>query len=48
MNYKWIYKTPKGFDDILMNSDGEYLTGLWFIGSSDDTKNSINCEEKNC
>lgn len=28
--YKWYYQTPDGFSDILMTSDGEYLTGLWF------------------
>jgi len=35
MIYYWKYKTPVGFDDMLMNSDGEYLTGLWFVGSKD-------------
>lgn len=29
-----------------MNSDGEYLTGLWFEGSRDSSKHKINCEEK--
>ena len=24
------YPTPEGFDDMLMRSDGEVLTGLWF------------------
>lgn len=33
MIYKWTYKTPNEFDDILMNSDGKYLTGLWFVYS---------------
>ena len=47
MIYKWVYKTPDSFDDMLMNSDGEYLTGLWFIGSRDDSKHIIDCEEKN-
>ena len=28
------YKTPNGFDDLIMASDGEALTGLWFEGSS--------------
>lgn len=46
MVYKWIYKTPNNFDDMLMNSDGEYLTGLWFIGSKDDSKHIVDCEEK--
>ncbi len=27
------YRTPKGFDDLLMSSDGESLTGLWFADS---------------
>ncbi len=30
MAYIWKYKTPQGLDDMLMSSDGEYLTGLWF------------------
>lgn len=46
MIYKWLYKTPSEFDDILMNSDGEYLTGLCFIGSKDENKQIVNCEEK--
>ena len=47
MVYKWTYKTPNEFGDMVMNSDGKYLTGLWFIGSKDDSKHTINCEEKN-
>lgn len=46
MVYKWYYKTPSGFDDMIMNSDGEYLIGLWFIGSKDAFKHIVNCEEK--
>ena len=46
MTYKNIYKPPKGFTNIYMNSDGEYLTGLWFEGSRDSTKHTIDCEEK--
>lgn len=46
MIYKWMYKTPDGLDDMLMSSDGEYLTGLWFIGSRDDSKHKMDCEEK--
>ena len=45
MTYKWKYKTPDNFDDIWMNSDGEYLTGLWFIGSKDALKHTVDCEE---
>lgn len=46
MVYKWIYKTQNNFDDMLMNSDGEYLTGLCFINSKDASKHIIDCEEK--
>lgn len=44
--YKWKYETPEGFSNMLMNSDGEYLTGLWFEGSRDVSKHIMNCEEK--
>lgn len=47
MTYKWMYQTPKGFSNIIMNSDEESLTGLWFEGSRDIKKHEINCEEKN-
>lgn len=46
MIYKRFYKTPDGFDDILMNSDGEFLTGLWFAASRDASKHIVNCEER--
>ena len=46
MIYKYKYKTPDGFADMIMNSDGEYLTGLWFESSRDYSKHEINCEEK--
>ena len=32
------YRMPKGLADLLMSSDGEALTGLWFDGSSDAAK----------
>lgn len=32
--YKYIYKTPKQFSNILLTSDGEFLTGLCFINTS--------------
>ena len=35
MKYLWKYKTPEGFDDLVMCGDGEALTGLWFTGSRD-------------
>lgn len=46
MTYKWVYKTPDNFSDMIMNSDGEYLTGLWFEGSRDSSEHTTNCEEK--
>lgn len=46
MIYKYIYKTPKEFSNIIMNSDGENLTGLWFEGSRDTSKHVVECEEK--
>lgn len=41
-----VYKTPKEFSNIIINSEGEYLTGLWFEGSRDSLKHKINYEEK--
>lgn len=46
MTYKYIYETPEKFSNMIMNSDGEYLTGLWFEGSRDSSKHTIDCEEK--
>ena len=46
MIYKYAYKTPEKFSDVIMNSDGEYLTGLWFENSRDTSKHVVNCEEK--
>lgn len=46
MIYKYYYKTPDGFSDMLMTSDGEYLTGLWFDGSRGASKHISDCEEK--
>ena len=46
MIYKYNYETPNGFSNMIMNSDGKYLTGLWFEGSRDILKHKIDCEEK--
>ncbi len=46
MIYKWTYKTPDQFDDMIMNSDGEYLTGLWFNDSKDSSKHTLNAIKK--
>ena len=46
MTYKYTYKTPENFSNMIMNSDGESLTGLWFEGSRDTSKHILECEEK--
>lgn len=46
MIYKKRYITPDGFSNMIMNSDGKYLTGLWFEGSRDSSKHVIDCQEK--
>lgn len=46
MNYLWRYETPKGFDDMWMSGDGEVLTGLWFDGSKDTSKHSLDGEKR--
>lgn len=46
MVYKWKYKTPDEFNNMIMNSDGEYLTGLYFEKSRDEQKHILDCEEK--
>ncbi len=33
MLYKYLYKTNTQFDDLIMISDGTYLTGLYFVNS---------------
>lgn len=32
------YRTPDGFDDLLLSTDGEVLTGVLFVGSPDAKK----------
>lgn len=46
MIYKYIYKTPNNFSNIVMCSDGEYLTGLWFETAQDVLNNTQNYIEK--
>ena len=47
MTYKYVYETPGNLSNMIMNSDGEYLTGLWFENSRDSSKHIIDCKEKN-
>ncbi len=46
MIYKWKYKTPKEYTDIIMHSDGESLIGLYFEGSKDTEKHEKDCKEE--
>ena len=39
------YPTPESFDDLLMRTDGEALTGLWFEGTCDENKHSLDVVE---
>ena len=40
------YKTPNKFDDIVLSSDGNVLTGLWFKNSSDKNIHINNYQRK--
>ena len=44
MNFLRKYCTPKGFSDLIMVSNGTYLTGLCFEGSKD--SENVSGEEK--
>ena len=46
MEYSRKYKTPEGFDDLVMCGDDEALTGLWFEGSRDDRREAGGCEKR--
>lgn len=46
MVYKYIYNTPDNFSNIVMNSDGKYLTGLGFPDGRGIDKRHLDCEEK--
>ena len=43
MQYKATYKTPQGFSDMMMMSDGEVLTGLHFVDSRKATRSYRDC-----
>lgn len=46
MTYRQIYETPPDFDNILLTSDGEFLTRLCFLGSKDATKKCAESAEE--
>lgn len=41
MNYIKKYQTPNNFSNMIMSSDGTYLTGLWFEKSKDALKHDM-------
>ena len=38
MVFRTVYKTPDAFSDMILESDGEFLTGLWFEDPPDSGK----------
>ncbi len=46
MAYKTTYRTPPGFSDLAMISDGEVLTGLHFVDSRKEAENCLDCVER--
>lgn len=46
MIYKCMYKTPNEFSNLIMTSDGEYLTGLCFEDSKNASKHQIDFLEE--
>ena len=46
MIYKSCYKTKENFSDIILTSDGKYLTGLFFAGYKNDNKFIVQVEKK--
>ena len=46
MKCKWRYRTPKGFDDLLVCEEDGVLTELWFEGSRAEGDHSASCGKK--
>jgi len=46
MIFKAIYRTPRGFSDMFMISDGDVLTGLHFVDSRKMVENRCDCTER--
>jgi len=46
MKCKWRYRTPKGFDDLLVCEEDGVLTGLWFEGSRAEGDHLGTCGKK--
>ncbi len=46
MKCNWRYRTPNGFDDLLVCEEDGVLTGLWFEGSRKKGNDSAACGKK--
>lgn len=46
MLFTWTYSTPKDFDDIILTSNGQALTGLYFAGAKDTSEHALKTAEK--
>lgn len=46
MVWNCLYKTPDAFSDLILESDGENLTGLWFVGSKNAALHRAGREER--
>ena len=46
MIFKAIYRTPRGFSDLLMMSDGDVLTGLHFLDSRKAAESCHDCANR--
>ena len=43
--FKYVYRTPNGFGNMIMNGTEKYLTALCFENSRDMAKLNMNCKE---
>ena len=46
MAYRFIYESPANFSSLVMESDGGFLTGLYFLDSKNERKNQDEFIEK--
>lgn len=46
MTYLCLYKTPSGFSDLRLESDGTFITALLFLGSKDNSKGMMDAIAK--
>ncbi len=46
MNYRFVYESPANFPSLVMESDGDFLTGLYFLDSKNERENQDEFIEK--